>query len=76
MAPRCTAIIPELLIEVTSNDSNSISQGSIKQAPRGQREEEERQESKTKLGVSYDGIEYRIDYHYNNVDSEPMEGSK
>lgn len=41
-----------------------------------EKEQEERQESKTKLGVSYDGIEYRIDYHYNNVDSEPTEGSK
>lgn len=34
-APRCTAIIPELLIEVTSNDSNSISHSSIKQRPPG-----------------------------------------
>lgn len=35
IAPGCTAIILKLLIEVTSNDSNSISHSSIKQRPLG-----------------------------------------
>lgn len=40
-APGCTAIIPELLNEVTSNDSNSISHRGIKQRPLGTTEERE-----------------------------------
>lgn len=40
------------------------------------KEEEEKQENKTKLGVSDVGIEYWTDYHYNNLDSEPTKGSK